>query len=247
MEHELAWPQPSDLLPGGPLAKYSARCLIALLVGAWACMAHLYLGLALGLTILLFWPGGWKSRLQPPQWVGQGGHRELVPERSQRFQLLLLLLLVGLAWSGQVALSFALSMPLVLYRVFSLLWTELDLESGQVWHHRTFFGLQVSRLGADLNQAQAVVSGVKRSQPGEEVTYSTALWLGDGGMVSVKTDVLDLKDSHKDGRRLAHKLDLPHYAIKEGEGFRNTYPENYWPSLTPSKVEARPLLPWESL
>ena len=246
MEHELAWPQPSDLLPGGPLAPYSARCLMALLIGAWACLANLYFGLALGLTILFFWPGGWKSRLHPPEWVGKAGYRERVPERSQRFQVLLLLVLLGLAWSGQAALCFALATPLVLYRVFSVLWTELDLESGQVWHHRTFLGLQVTRLGADLNQAQAVVSGLEHSKPGEEVTYSTALWLGDGGMASVQADIPDLKTCHQDGRRLAHKLDLPHYAIKHGESFRSTYPENYWPALALQHSEARALLPWEA-
>ena len=246
MEHELAWPHPSDLLPGGPLAPYSARCLMALLIGAWACLANLYFGLALGLTILLLSPGGWRSRLSEPEWVGRGGYRERVPERSQRFQFLLLLVLLGLAWSSQAAIAFALAMPLVLYRVFSMLWTELDLESGQVWHHRTFLGLQLKRLGADLNQAQAVVSGLKRSKPGEEVTYSTALWLGDGGMVSVQADVADLKACHQDGRRLAHKLDLPHYAIKNGESFRSTYPENYWPPLTLQQSETRGLLPWEA-
>lgn len=245
MESELAWPDASDLLPGRPLSFYAMRSLFAYTAGAAVAQVGLPWGILAGMLVFTLSPS-WRKIGQPPDWVGASSYREKVPERSQKFQLVLLVVLTVLCWNWMAALLVAGSLPFLCYRLFSQLWTELDLESGQVWHHRTFLGQQLNRFGTDLSRAQAVVSGLKQAKAGEEVTYSVSLWLGDGGFVRVQGGIAGIELSHRDGRRLAHKLDLPHYAVPVGGRFAKTYPENLWPALTESgSPGSRPVLPWE--
>ncbi|MBX3172221.1 MAG: hypothetical protein KF760_32755 [Candidatus Eremiobacteraeota bacterium] len=245
MESELAWPEASDLLPGRPLCFYALRSLFAGTAGAAVAQAGLPWGILAGLLVFTLSPS-WRRIGQAPEWVAENSYRERVPERSQKVQLALLVLLTLLCWNWSAVLLVALSLPFLCYRVFSQLWTELDLESGQVWHHRTFLGQQLTRFGTDLSRAQAVVSGLKQAKAGEEVSYSVSLWLGDGGFVRVQSGISGIEPSHRDGRRLAHKLDLPHYAVPSGGRFTNTYPENHWPALADSEPSwSRPVLPWE--
>ncbi len=246
MESELAWPEAGDLLPGRPLCFYALRSLFAGIAGAAVAQAGLPWGILTGVAVFLISPS-WRRLNKPPVWMGQSSYREKVPERSQKMQLLLLVALTLLCWDVKAVLLVALSLPLVVYRIFSQLWTELDLESGQVWHHRTFLGQQLTRYGTDLSRAQAVVSGLKQAKAGEEVTYSVSLWLGDGGFVRVQGGIPALDLSHRDGRRLAHKLALPHYAVPSGGHFKSTYPDNHWPVLAEAEPSwSRTTLPWEA-
>lgn len=245
MESELAWPEASDLLPGRPLCFYALRSLFAGTAGVAVAQVGLPWGILVGVLVFTLSPS-WRRIGQPPQWVGGESYREKVPERSQKVQLALLALLMLLCWNWSAVLLVAGSLPFLCYRLFSQLWTELDLQSGQVWHHRTFLGQQLTRFGTDLSRAQAVVSGLKQAKAGEEVTYSVSLWLGDGGFVRVVGGIAGVELSHRDGRRLAHKLDLPHYAVAAGARFTNTYPENHWPALPDYEGHgSRPVLPWE--
>ena len=246
MESELAWPEASDLLPGRPLCFYGLRSLFAWIVGAAVAPVGLPWGILAGVVVFTLSPS-WRRLRQPPRWMGEGSYRERVSERSQKLQLLLLVVLTLLCRDWSAVLLVAGSLPFLCYRVFSQLWTELDLESGQVWHHRSFLGQQLTRYGTDLSQAQAVVSGLKQAKAGEEVSYSVSLWLGDGGFVRVQGGIPYLELSHMDGRRLAHKLDLPHYAVPSGGHFQSTYPESHWPALPdPEASWSRPTLPWEA-
>lgn len=245
MESELAWPQASDLLPGRPLWHYALRSLFAWTLGAAVAHFGLPWGILAGVLAFGLSPA-WRRFGQPPQWVGAGSYREKVPERSQTFQLALLVLLTLLCGSWPALLLVAGSLPFLCYRLFSQLWTELDLESGQVFHHRTFLGQQLTRLGTDLSRAQAVVSGLNQAKAGEQVTYAVSLWLGDGGFVRVQSGIAALDLSHQDGRRLAHKLDLPHYAVPYGGRFAHTYPESHWPALPDTESNwSGAMLPWE--
>jgi hypothetical protein len=180
---------------------------------------------------------------EPPRWLAPQSYREPVAEPPYAWQFLLLLGLTALTRSAESWTWVFGAAPLLAYRLGSRLWTECDLESGQISHHRTFCGLQISRPGVHLAEACQVISGRPLARIGEQPTYAVALRIQNGSLVNIQSSG-DVASSHQAGRRLAHKLDLPHYPIEAGQRQPPARAEDPWDDLpAPPQPEKRGCLP----
>ena len=87
---------------------------------------------------------------QAPRLAHDGNLLSPRPERRDLWACLLVVLLstaTGLPANLPLLLAFA---PLIVFRLASRLWTEVDLVGGRVYYHRTFMALQITRPGASL-------------------------------------------------------------------------------------------------
>jgi len=167
-----------------------------------------------------------------------------MPEPSAWGSLNVALLLGALGWPQQNILIFLLFSPFILFRLFSRLWLEVDLESGEVYFYRTFFGLQVCSDGLDLRRAEHILSGRQEELPGQPISYSVQLRL-QGNQELLLHLALEREDCHRWGRALARRLDLPHYC-QEDEASPPAYPEQTWTRLDSKLAPTgnRAALPW---
>jgi hypothetical protein len=232
------------VLPGGALFAYAGPCLLSGLVGcilAWAGLDRLLVALA---SLLIF--GASARRLlrrdpwqAAPLTVQPGTFCTMSTERSYWTQLNIVLLLAAFAGpfhSLFLLLAFA---PLILFRLGSRLWTELDLTSGRVLYHRTFLGMQVTRPGGNLEGGTAVRSGLPTNRPGQPLTYAVSIVDAEGRNVPVRSDAPDLATSRDFGRRLARQLDLPHLVGNE------RHKDSDWPrSIHAERDPGHTPLPW---
>lgn len=233
MRGQVAWPESRDLLPGGALFPFVARC------GAGAVTATALLSLTqspllLTLAALLAYaltPPRLGAYTQPPATLNPGSFCTQASQRAPWAQLNLVLLLGAAAGPAQNLLLLLCFAPLVAYSLGSTLWTELDLRTGQLFYHRMFFGLQISRAGSHLEDGVAVHSALPRGD-----RFLVAIALKSGGHIPVRSDTPTAEASRDFGRRLARQLDLPHVVADK--------PEDEWPSLPVQQQRAQTSLPW---
>ena len=163
---------------------------------------------------------------QPPRLAHAGN---LLSPRSERrdlwacFLVVLLSTATGLLANLPLLLAFA---PLIVFRLASRLWTEVDLVGGRVFYHRTFMGVQISRPGASLEQAQGLVSGMCLERPGEDRTYSVCMILPDQQTLPLETMCRTRNESHELGRRLGLQLNLPHDPLDSDSGIQHLRGDN---------------------
>lgn len=226
MHRDLAWPSLSDLQPEGgfyPLTRWLAHVLCG---GALAVVLAAVMDQPAQGYSLWFLPGSALAHLlllRRRPWPGQEGPRlqasdnicSAMPAGSARGRWLVLAVLAlatGLSNNlGLVLLFF----PLLVFRFYSRLWVEVDLERARVFYHRTFAGLQITRDGPDLHEARAILSGLVLEVPGEPDERIVAAWVEGVGVVPLSLHGRDAKVSHELGRRWAAQLGLPHYQVQE--------------------------------
>jgi len=147
---------------------------------------------------------------QAPRLAHEGNLLSPRPERRDLWACVLVVLLstaTGLLANLSLLLAFA---PLIVFRLASRLWTEVDLVGGRVYYHRTFMGLQITRPGPSLEQAEGLVSGVRLDRPGEDPSYSVCMILPDQQTLPLETMCRTRDESHELARRLGLQLNLPH-------------------------------------
>lgn len=242
MYRDQAWPSGIDFAAGGGLHEYKLRLLNGFLFGlpalalaswaspprdaSWNWLLNL-LGpgmlwalplTALGIYLMPLRSGPVQLDLgaaaHPPQLQRPGNLLSYNPERRDGWALVLVLVLALLGGPLSSLAFVALMGPLVAYRFLSRLWTEVDLEHGRIYYHRTFCGLQITRPGADLDQAKGVVSGTLLERPGEEPCYAVCIVLAGSGSVPLNTHCLTRPESHELGHKLSLQLDLPHMPVE---------------------------------
>ena len=239
MHEDQVWPQRSDFGATGGFQELGLRLrdvcfftalalalvsahdpyFFALNLGEWVVRILLSLG-AGGLLAWLIFPSrkqlSSKFRLsggpvsQPPRLAHQGNLLSPRPERRDLWACLLVVLLstaTGLLANLPLLLAFA---PLIVFRLASRLWTEVDLVGGRVFYHRTFLGLQITRPGPGLERAEGLVSGVRLDRPGEDSAYAVCMILPDRETLPLETMCRTRDESHELGRRLGLQLNLPH-------------------------------------
>ena len=227
MHRDLAWPDLSDFQPEGglhPLTRWLAFVLLggAATIVLAACASRPSQEFSLWLL-----PGalighhhfvrkaGQVFRAQQPRLRASDNMCTALPASSSWgpwIVLTLLMLASGPLNSLGLLLAF---FPLLMYRFYSRLWIEVDLEQAQVCYHRTFGSLQISRSGSDLQQASAVLSGLLLEVPGERNERIVAAWVEGQGVIPLSLHGQNLADCHQLGRRWAAQLGLPHYQIQD--------------------------------
>lgn len=163
---------------------------------------------------------------QPPRLAHQGNLLSPRPERRDLWACLLVVLLstaTGLLANLPLLLAFA---PLIVFRLASRLWTEVDLVGGKVFYHRTFLGLQITRLGPGLERAEGLVSGVRLDRPGEDNAYAVCMILPDHQTVPLETMCRTRDESHELGRRLGLQLNLPHAPLDTDPSIQHVHGES---------------------
>ncbi|MBS2036570.1 hypothetical protein JST97_16375 [bacterium] len=239
MHPDQAWPVASDFCRGGGFYELTLRLRNLLLWGgactiaAGGCLAGLApedplkwigllfaIGLAPGMVAWSVAPANGRlghpaqCRIEfsgRPATPRQPGN--LVNPRKEPMDLLAVGLVLMLAWAGGPFNNLGLLLlfsPLIVFRLCSRLWTELDLVAGRVYHHRTFMGLQITRQGANLEQAVGLVSGLKLNRPGEDPVYAVYAVMPDQEPLELDTMCLTREESHNLGRRLSLQLNLLH-------------------------------------
>lgn len=220
MHDDLGWPELSDLVRSAGFREFALRCGLGLLVAvAGAALltgssVHDLAGLDEALTqvgplCLPLYAAGWmlplgtRSQLRwqisaPPRWMDAGNWWAACPWQRERIWSWVLLAtamaLGGLA--GSLGLLTLLA-PVLMLR-FSRLWLEIDLMTGQAYHHRTLLGMQWTQAAGDLQLTLGLAAdehGLYAVQPSQRLLLS-----GPG------------QDSHSCselGRRLAAEFHLP--------------------------------------
>ncbi len=229
MNEDQAWPQWGDFQAGGGFHELSLRWRRAMLGGglAVALMAYCFqtsleqldteqlqclfpVAFALPAGLCWLWgPGALAGASRPLT-----RHREsLLTERQERRDLwafVLVLLLACLTGLGGNLLLLLVFSPLIAFRLGSRLWCEVDLLGGRVYYHRTFLGLQITRLGPGLEEATGIVSGIKVDRPGEDPVFSVCAILPGRAPLALDSLSRSREESHTLGRRLGLQLNLPH-------------------------------------
>lgn len=145
----------------------------------------------------------------PPRLTGSGNLATLCREGRERWPLLLALVLAAMSgWSHNFAFLL-LMLPLIAFSQLSCLWTEIDLASGRVFYHRTFCGLQITRPGGSLDEAEGVLGGVVLGRPGEEQRHSVCALLPGHLLVPLNTQCASRQASDDLAQQMALRLDLP--------------------------------------
>lgn len=239
MHQDQAWPTRADFREGGGFYELTLRLrnalvwgglvsvLAAVLVGGsvpqapaqWLTVIFTS-GMLSGLVAWAMTPSprrlGHASRCllefsaRPPS-LGQPGN--LLTERQERRDYWAFGLVLLLAWAGgplENACFLALFSPLIVFRLCSRLWTEVDLVAGCVYYHRTFMGLQITRRGAELERAVGLVSGLRLNRPGEDPVYAVFAVMPDQDPLPLETMCATREESHQTGRRLSLQLNLLH-------------------------------------
>lgn len=210
-----AWPTPSpeelNTVPRALLSLWRLPPFGALFavpaagLGAWLFPSRWLLGKPAGMN----W---WAAESGP---AGRGAEHSLNAVRESSYWGALSLALVLAAISGPLAnltvlLLFA---PLVVFRLYSQLWTSMDLAEGQVSYHRCFFGLTLTRPGPDLSAMEAVISGQRIQRPEEPVRFGVYIIGPRWQRIPLNTQYESREASYEAGMALSLQLDVPHYRL----------------------------------
>lgn len=238
MHQDQAWPQWSDFGKEGGFYELTLRLRGLLVWGGLATLLAVLawesvpqapieglIGSALaGLTAGLI---GWTASPFIPllgskpqariEWAGRipltRQPDNLVNARQERrdiwaFLAVLVLTVVTGFWANfSLLLLFA---PLIVFRLCSRLWTEVDLVGGRIYYHRTFMGMQITRQGASLEQAVGLISGVRLNRPGEDPVFAVCAVMPAEEPLPLDTMSRSREESHALGRRLSLQLNLLH-------------------------------------
>lgn len=237
MNEDQAWPQGADFRAGGGFYELVARsqdALVAMIpllllmgprfVKASPAEICWWLPVLLALPLALVWlwfPSQYLFRRQA-RLFSKGSSplthqpESLLTPRQERRDLWAFLLVLGLALVTGLAANLHLLLlffPLVVFRLVSRLWAEVDLLGGRVYYHRTFLGLQISRNGPSLEEAIGIVSGLKIDRPGEDPVFSVCAILPGQDPIALDSMSRHREESHALGRRLGLQLNLPHESM----------------------------------
>ncbi|MFN8609044.1 MAG: hypothetical protein U0931_16030 [Vulcanimicrobiota bacterium] len=239
MHHDQAWPQGSDFAKGGGFYEFTLRLrhllicagLLAIIFAAvfasqlcedplkWLCLALLTC-LPPGLVAWSAAPSarrlGHRARARlefsasPPLTRQSENVLTLRRERRDFLGFGLVLLLACLTGPADNLALLLLFSPLIVFRLCSRLWTEVDMAGGHIVFHRTFMGLQISRQSASLDRAVGLVSGVRLHRPGEDPVFAVCAVMPDQEPLALDTMCRIREESHTLGRRLSLQLNLLH-------------------------------------
>ena len=239
MHQDQAWPQASDFAKGGGFHELTLRLRSALvwggfstilLVVAWSTHTPVDPFYGLGLSAVIgFLPGVLAWSVSPsalllggkPQarieWEGRvpvtRQPENLVNSRQERRDIWAFLAVIVLTVGTGLWANFSLLLlfsPLIVFRLCSRLWTEVDLVGGRIYYHRTFMGMQITRQGASLEQAVGLISGVRLNRPGEDPVFAVCAVMPAEEPLPLDTMSRSREESHALGRRLSLQLNLLH-------------------------------------
>lgn len=187
---------------------------------------------------------GWSKRNARP--YCRSGEANLVPVSERPYWGAVAMALLLGAVSGALSnLALWLPMlPFLVFRLFSRLYTELDLSRGQVFYHRTFLGLTLTRSGPDFQILTAVLSGYRSPDGEDRPRYSVALLAPGWTVIPVHPGCETLEAAHRAGYALAAQLDVPFCRLngESLEGYaclgdlgRHGQPQRLWSDIVRPK------------